>query len=367
MSGVYYTDPRARVTNPSGWFQPDLSLVSKLRFLINKSGVFDFIEKNDIVAVKTHFGDRGTTKTLRSVYIRTIVKEIEKRGGRPFVTETTGLGLTRDRATALGRIDIAEENGYTSQTVGAPIIIADGLLGFDFVKVQIDGKILEEICVAKAFEHVDKVICATHFKLHMRGGIGGSIKNIGVGCVAKPSKYDLHSSNLPEINENCTECMRCVEICPVNAIENFKIDHSKCLKCIGCNEVCEYDAVSVGPWLGGAEICKRIVECAKGVFEVVGKENFAFINFMIDVTPHCDCHPYSDNPIVPDVGIFVSRDMVSVDAACLDVLKNLEANKDALTGEKKFWEWTSPEVQIEYAEKLGLGEKDYEIFMEDRC
>jgi len=365
MSEVYFTDSRARVMDPSEWFQPNLSLVNKLRFLIDKSGLFDFIEKNDIVAVKTHFGDRGTTKTLRSIYLRTIVKEIEKRGGRPFVTETTGLGLTRDRATALGRLEIAEENGYTSQTVGAPIIIADGLLGFDFVRVPINGKNLKEIYVAKAFEHVDKVVCATHFKLHMQGGIGGSIKNIGVGCVAKPSKFDLHCPNPPEINENCTECGLCVEICPVNAIENFKINHSKCLKCIGCNEVCEYDAVTIGPWLSGADICERIVECAKGVFEVVGKENFAFLNFMIDVTPHCDCHPYSDNPIVPDVGIFASRDMVSVDAACLDVLKKLEANRDALTGERKFWEWTSPEVQIEYAEKLGLGEKSYEIFAED--
>ncbi|MBO8182142.1 MAG: DUF362 domain-containing protein [Archaeoglobus sp.] len=362
MSEVYFVDSRARVIDPAEWFQPQLSLVSKLRDLIRKSGVLDFIEKEDVVAIKTHFGDRGTTKTLRSVYIRTIVEEIKNRGGRPFVTETTGLGLTRDRCTALGRIEIAEENGYTKQTMKAPIVIADGILGFDFVDVPVDGKNLKVIHVAKAFEWVDKVVCATHFKLHMQGGIGGSIKNIGVGCVAKPSKFDIHSPNPPEINENCTECGKCVEICPVNAIENFRINHSKCLKCMGCREVCEDDAISIGPWLSGADICERIVECAKGVFELVGKENFAFFNFLIDITPHCDCHPYSDNPIAPDVGVFASRDIVSADAACLDVLKRLEANRDALTGEQKFWEWTAPEVQISYAEELGLGERGYEIY-----
>jgi hypothetical protein len=361
MGEVYFVDSRARVTDPSEWFQPQLSLVSKLGDLIAKSKILDFIEKGDIVAVKTHFGDRGTTKTLRSVYLRTIVEEIRKRGGNPFVTETTGLGLIRDRCTAIGRIEIAEENGYTPQTLKAPIIIADGILGFDFVEVSVDGKNLRVVKVAKAFESVDKVVCATHFKLHMQGGIGGSIKNVGVGCVAKPSKYDIHSSNPPEINENCTECMKCVEICPANAIDDFKIDHDKCLKCTGCREVCEYDAVTIGPWLSGQEICERIVECAKAVFKIVGKENFAFINFMLDITPHCDCHPYSDNPITSDVGVLASRDIVSIDAACLDILRNTEPEKDSLTGKEKFWEWTTPQIQIDFAEKLGLGEKGYEI------
>ncbi|AGK61033.1 Uncharacterized Fe-S center protein [Archaeoglobus sulfaticallidus PM70-1] len=362
MSDVFFADSRAMVTDPSKWFQPSLSLVSKLKRLIDESKILDFIDKGDIVAVKTHFGDRGTTKTLRSVYIRTIVKEIKKRGGKPFVTETTGLGLTRLRSSAIGRIEIAEENGYTSQTLLAPIIIADGVMGFDFVKVNINGRHLKDVFVAKAFESVDKVVCATHFKLHMMAGMGGSIKNVGVGCVAKPSKYDLHCPNPPYINENCTECGDCVEICPAGAIKNFRIDHSICLKCTGCSEVCKYDAVTIEPWLGGREIGERIVECAKGVYEVVGEENFAFFNFMIDVTPHCDCHPYSDNNIIPDVGIFVSRDIVSVDAVCLETLQKLEASRDALTGDKKLWDWTSPQSQLDYAEEIGLGERKYELF-----
>jgi hypothetical protein len=362
MSEVYFTDSRAIVTDPSEWFQPNLSLVSKLKEMMRKTDLLDFIEEGDIVAVKTHFGDRGTTKTLRSVYIRTIVEEVKRRGGRVFVTETTGLGLTRTRSTAIGRIEIAEENGYTSQTLLAPIIIADGLKGLDFTRVKINGKHLREIFVAKAFENVDKVVCATHFKLHMQSGMGGSIKNIGVGCTAKPSKFDIHCPNMPEINENCTECGVCVEVCPTNAIEDFKIIPERCLKCTGCYEVCEYSAVTISPWLSGDDIAERIAECVKGVYKLVGKDNFAFINFMIDITPHCDCHPYSDNPIAPDVGIFASRDIVSVDSVCYDTLARINSTEDALTGDRKFWEWTKPETQLIHAEKLGLGERNYEIF-----
>ncbi len=100
-----------------------MSAVKRLGKLVDESGVLDIVSKGDIVAVKTHFGDRGTTRTLRSVFIRTVVEKVIEAGGRPFVTETTGLGMLRPRCTAVGRINIAEENGYTHQTLKAPIII----------------------------------------------------------------------------------------------------------------------------------------------------------------------------------------------------------------------------------------------------
>lgn len=359
MSKVFFVDSRAAVTEPEKWYQPKLSLVSKLKRLIDESGILDFIDKGDLVAVKTHFGDRGTTKTLRSVYIRKIVEAVKERGGKPFVTETTGLGLIRDRSTAIGRLLIAEENGYTSQTVAAPIIIADGLLGFDYVEVDVGGKHIKKVCVAKGIAEADAVVCVTHFKLHMQAGIGGSIKNIGVGCTAKPSKFDIHSPVPPKINEKCDKCGKCIEICPANAIVNFQIDSTKCIRCTGCYEVCKQNAIEI-QWISGRDIAERIVECAKGVMDVVGKKNFAFLNFVVDVTPHCDCHPYSDNPIVPDVGIFASKDIVAVDKASFDAILKFENNPGSLI-ENKYWEWTDPLTQIRYAEELELGSSKYEV------
>lgn len=107
-------------------------------------------------------------------------------------------------------------------------IIADGLLGLDFVEVPIKAKHLDKVCVAKAIAECNAVICCTHFKLHMQAGIGGSIKNVGVDCVAKPSKFGIHISGYQKINDNCTECDKCVKICPTNAIENYKIVEEKC-------------------------------------------------------------------------------------------------------------------------------------------
>ncbi len=360
MQPIFFADARAPVTDVANWYRPEMSLVARLEKLIDESGVLDFISSGDIVAVKTHFGDRGTTRILRSVFLRKISEAIKEQGGKPFVTETTGLGLLRDRSTAVGRIEIAEENGITHQTAGAPVIVADGLLGLDYVVAEVNGKHLKRVHVAKGIAEADAVVVATHFKLHMRAGIGGSIKNIGVGCVAKPTKYDIHVPNPPRIiAEKCTECGKCVEVCPANAIIDFQIDLNRCVKCTGCREVCEYEAVEIQPWLLGEELAERVVEATKGVMDVVGKENFAFLNFMIDVTPHCDCHPFSDSPLMSDVGVFASKDIVAVDKACLDKLVESPKAPDALID--GFWHGTAPERQLSYAAELGLGSLSYRI------
>ncbi len=356
---VFYVDPRAEVTDPNKWYQPQLSLVNKLKRLIDESGLFNDISRGDIVAVKTHFGDRGTTKTLRSVFVRAVVDKVREYGGRPFVTETTGLGMIKLRSTAVGRLEIAEENGYTQQTLNAPIIIADGLYGFDYVESEVNGKHLSKVYVARAIAEADLIVCCTHFKLHMQAGVGGSIKNVGVGCVAKPSKYDVHVRGYPKINEKCTKCGKCLEVCPANAIRDYRVVEELCMKCTGCYEVCDYDAVELD-WLEGRDVSERIVECAKGVLNV--NDNFVYLNFLLDITPHCDCHPFSDVSIVPDLGLLASEDIVAVDFASLNMY--LDAVRNSKIGplpHDSFWEWTDPLGMIEYAQEIGLGKKDYEI------
>lgn len=58
---------------------------------------------------------------------------------------------------ATGRLEVAEENGYTQQTLKAPIIIVDGFLGLDYVEMAVDGKHLKSVKVAKAIAECDAV------------------------------------------------------------------------------------------------------------------------------------------------------------------------------------------------------------------
>lgn len=54
------------------------------------------------------------------------------------------------------------------------------------------------------------------------------------------------------VHENCTGCLKCVKICPVNAIEMHKkkknhivLTDSRCIRCFCCSEVCMDNAVEV--------------------------------------------------------------------------------------------------------------------------
>jgi uncharacterized protein (DUF362 family)/NAD-dependent dihydropyrimidine dehydrogenase PreA subunit len=54
------------------------------------------------------------------------------------------------------------------------------------------------------------------------------------------------------IHENCTGCLKCVKICPVNAIESHPVKEnyivltdSKCIRCFCCSEVCMDSAVEI--------------------------------------------------------------------------------------------------------------------------
>jgi len=51
-----------------------------------------------------------------------------------------------------------------------------------------------------------------------------------------------------KINNNCSGCQSCVNVCSVDAIvggDNYgmEIDQKKCIKCHACLDVCEFDAV----------------------------------------------------------------------------------------------------------------------------
>lgn len=64
---------------------------------------------------------------------------------------------------------------------------------------------------------------------------------------------------------------------------------------------------------------EKIAEYSKAVVD--GKPAF-HINFVQNVSPHCDCKPANDVGMIPDVGIFASYDPVALDQACMDAINS---------------------------------------------
>ena len=138
--------------------------------------------------------------------------------------------------------------------------------------------------------------------------------------------------------------------------------------CFECITVCQPKALSIN-WL--TEIpafMERLTEYAYGaVKEKAGR--VVYINFLLNVTPDCDCAGWSDMPLIGDVGILASTDPVALDQACFDMVqqaKSLRPELISLPEEKmdKFtahWPNTRGSIQLSYGEEIGLGTREYTL------
>jgi uncharacterized Fe-S center protein len=364
MSKVYFTDLRT---------SPKRNLLTKIQDLLNRVKIDTHIKKNDIVAIKVHFGEKGNTAYLRPVFLRAVVERVGRGGAKPFLTDTNTL-YTGSRSDSVSHMTTAVENGFDYSCVKCPIVIADGLRGNSGVKVPINGEVLREVSIAKEIVEADCLVVVTHFKAHELCGFGGALKNLGMGCATKEGKLSQHSSVKPIINVNaCKGCKTCLEYCPSAAISvntrKASINEKKCIGCGECLIVCPCHAIEV-QWNEAQDLFqKKMVEHARGA--LVGKEKKGFFhNFLIQVSPACDCYPNSDAPIVRDIGILGSVDPVSIDAASCDLvnaeesLPNTVFKRPLQKGEDK-WRAMFPaidwNIQLDHAERLGLGERNYTI------
>ncbi len=363
-SPVYFADLRAT---------PSKNLLSKVKDLLDAVGLADKIKQDALVAVKLHFGEAGNTAYIRPVFIRQIVDRIKESGGKPFVTDANTL-YVGSRSNSVDHLTTAIQNGFTYAVVGAPLVIADGLRGGDETAVKVDLKRYKKVYIASEIVRADAIVSAAHFKGHELSGFGGTIKNLGMGCGSRKGKLAQHSSVFPKVAaKKCEGCEDCMAHCAQKAISLFeekaRIDMEKCVGCGECIIICPNQAIQI-QWNQAIPVfLENIVEYTAGVLK--GKENAAmFLNFITDVSPACDCYGHSDAPIVPDIGIVASNDPVALDQASADLVNQARGQKDsALTknfepGEDKFRgiypkiDW---EIQLDYAQEIGLGTRDYEL------
>lgn len=360
---VFFTDMRAKRGQ---------SLLDKFEALLDRVGMQSIIKAGDLSAIKLHFGEKGNTAFIRPQFLRRVVDKVKTYGGKPFLTDANTL-YVGSRANAVDHLHTAVENGFAYSVAGAPLIIADGLNGKDYVQVEINKKHFKDVKIASAAVHADAIIAVTHFKGHEATGFGGTLKNIGMGLGSRSGKQMMHSDVLPAVDqEKCTGCARCTRWCPADAIyimgQKAKIPEETCIGCGECTVTCPSRAIAINWKTSPDVIQEKIAEYTYGVLkDKQGKA--AFISFVNNVTPDCDCCGWSDAPIVNDIGILASLDPVALDQACVDLVnrqKGLENSR--LQGFAKIDDKFSVlhpgidwRLQLTYGEEIGLGTRDYNL------
>jgi uncharacterized protein len=358
------------------WFAPvrsekKQSLVKRSGLLLERAGLAATIAENDLVAVKLHFGETGNTGYVQPVFLREVARLVREHGGKPFLTDSNTL-YRGNRGNAVEHLACAIHNGFSFATVEAPIIIADGIDGRDAVDVPIEGfKHFEDVRIGAAAVHADAMVVVTHFKGHEATGFGGALKNVGMGLGCRSAKQRMHADFSPEVvAEKCTACKRCVTWCPVDAItigpdRVAAVDFELCYGCGECVASCPYGAIGICWKTTPEAIQEKIVEHVAGA--VAGKDGkVVYLTFVTDVSPDCDCWGFSDAPVVANIGVLASTDIVAIDQAAFDLVNAQPGlpggrGEGLSAGEDKFLAVTGVDgtLGLSYAEEMGLGSREY--------
>ena len=221
----------------------------------------------------------------------------------------------------------------------------------------------------------DALVVLSHFKLHELSGFGGALKNLGMGCASRKGKLSLHSNISPKVTEKkCTGCGDCVVHCAQEAIsinpetEKAVIDPTKCVGCAECLLVCPYGNIQI-QWNESIPVfLKKMMEYAYGVMRDRRIRRCSSIS-----SPRCR-RPATATATTtcPSWGISASWPpgtrwpstrpawtwSTAAPGSCGSALKEHGPGTDKFKDIYPQVDWP---IQLEYAEQLRLGAREYEL------
>lgn len=271
------------------------------------------IKASGRVAVKISTGEGSNPNYLKPMLIRNLVDSVR---GTIVECRTAYPG---DRMETKDHWKVIHEHGFDS------LFAVDLMDEYDEIRIPIrDHSHLNYDIVGGHLANYDFLVCLSHFKGHPMGGYGGALKNLSIGCASRNGKAYIHSAGKVQSPENLWK--------PEN----------------------------IGDQDGFLE---SMAAAAQGVVDYFKAERgVVFINVMNNMSIDCDCVAHPAPVKLKDYGILASLDPVALDQACVDII-----NQEKVTPENdptdmlKRIDKQHGTHTIDWAEKIGLGSKKYQI------
>ena len=277
------------------------------------------VEAEGRVAVKISTGEGGNTHYLKPTLIRNLVEQVNGT----IVECCTAYGGTRQDPKR--HWETIHEHGFDS------IFAVDLMDEFGQIRIPVkDQKHLKYDIVGEHLANYNFMINLAHFKGHAMGGFGGVLKNASIGVASTAGKCYIHTAG--------------------------KTDDPK--------------LAWTPEYLAAGKTQDNFLESMAAAAQAVhnyfnGK--VIYINVMNNMSVDCDCDGHPAKPELMDMGIMASLDPVAVDQACLDKVFNYKG---------KPGDDNKPLIQrinrqhgtyiTDYAEKIGLGSKTYQLIDLDK-
>jgi len=325
--------------------------MKKVVFFTDESKIKDALENFNIksfsgkkVPFKLHMGERGNKYFPRPNFVKKVVNTLQSYNVDPFLFDTT-VAYSGERHTKEEYLKLAKENGFSKDKTGCNVVIDD-----TGINTTIDGRDYE---VAESLYKSSHIFAFTHVKGHIATGMGGAIKNFGMGGVTKETKLRMHHGSRPIYNKDkCTYCGICAEVCPFGAITVENNTWTQNMKsCFGCG-VCIDNCKNAGIRYKDEDFQYVLACSAKACLQ---DKNVLYLNDINRISKSCDCDPDAGPIICPDIGYLASDDPVAIDKASLDLINDVKP--DIFLKENN----VDPFKQIKFGEEIGLGTSSYQL------
>ena len=277
------------------------------------------VEATGRVAVKISTGEGGNTHYLKPPFIRQLVEEVN---GTIVECGTAYGGTRQDPKKHWATI---HEHGFDS------IFAVDLMDEFGEIRIPVkDQRHLKYDIVGSHVPNYDFMINLAHFKGHQMGGFGGVLKNASIGVASTAGKAYIHSAG----------------------------------------KTADAKLAWAPEYLAAGDTQDAFIESMAAAAQAVHNYfsgRVIYINVMNNMSVDCDCDGHPAKPELQDMGIMASLDPVAVDQACLDKVFNYQGkpgddNKPLIARINR----QHGTYITDYAEKIGLGSKQYELINLDR-
>lgn len=279
------------------------------------------------VAVKVSTGEGSNPNYLKPELIKDLMFEVD---GTVVECNTAYGNAPQDKRDERNNSEnhwkVAERHGFTALF---PVDIMDE---YDEIRIPVkDQSHIKFDIVGGHMANYDFLIALNHFKGHPMGGYGGALKNLSIGCASSNGKAYIHSA--------------------------------------GKMQKLDMEILWTPEYIGDQDgFLESMAAAAQGVVNYFNKQSgIIYISVMNNMSIDCDCVDHPAPVKLEDYGILASTDPVALDQACVDIINNQQVTaKNDPTDLLKRIDKQHGTHTIEWAEKIGLGSRTYELINIDK-